>query len=173
MKITFDLAAEQISIEGDEPDLVALLQVAREIAPKLASIAIKTSKSDKKAVADMPGEAMRNVQAKTDANGSSGSDKTLRQFARSLGLSNTAERIAAIAFYVKQFEEKPAFAPKEMATWFSQCGFEVPAQMNVAVHNAGKHQRFVENEGHGIWKITRAGENLVISKQNQAEAGGK
>ena len=174
MKIVFDFAAERIAIEGNEPELVELLKVVRELAPSLSNISISTGKSGNRHVASGGGTAeTQSRPPEKPSNGAVFTGQTLKQFARSLCLSNIAEKIAAIAYYVKHFEEKPTFAPKEMVAWFNTCGFEIPTQMATAIFNAGKHQRVVENNGHGSWQLTRAGENLVIGKQNQADAEGK
>lgn len=167
MKLIFDFAAEKIAIEGDEPELVSLLTLARELAPSISSIEITTTKGasprveNKHATAETPQESTNN--------GGTVSGKTLRQFARSLSLSSVAEKMAAIAYYVKRFEEKATFSPKEMTGWFGACGFEIPKAMPVAVFNAAKNNRFFSNVGYGQWKLDRPGENFVISKENEAE----
>ena len=56
-----------------------------------------------------------------------------------------------------------------MGDYFIQCGFHKPSQMPVAVFDAKKKQGLVENAGHGAWKISTQGENLIIRKIEEAE----
>lgn len=95
---------------------------------------------------------------------SSHAPKTLRQFARSLSLSNAPERIAAIAYYINKIEGRPSFSPKEMDGWFTMCGFQKPSQMAVALFDSKRKYGFTENIGHGMWRISNQGENQIIAK---------
>ncbi len=89
---------------------------------------------------------------------------TIRQFARSLSLSNAAERITALAYYVNKIEGKQSFSPKEMDGWFTMCGFQKPAQMSVTLYDAKRKYGYVENTGRAMWRISNQGENLIIAK---------
>jgi hypothetical protein len=166
MKLVFDFAAQQIGIEGDGPELLKLLQAARELAPELSHIQIATRG---------PGSARQASTAAVEqkiAGRNGHSDlvgQTMRQFVRSLPLDNAAERIAAIAYYVKTQEGRESFAPKEMSEWFTHCGLQKPAQMPVAIFDAKRKYGYLESGGHGKWRLTTGGENLVVGKQNQIE----
>jgi hypothetical protein len=166
MKVIFDLALRQILIEGDGPELIKVLQTARDIAPSLPNIQIATRGA---AVPAPPinnhGEAIVPSQA-TQAIGT-----TMRQFVRGLSLDNAAERIAAIAYYTKTHEGRDSFSPKEMDVWFGQCGLQKPSQMGVAIFDTKRKYGYIDNgNGRGQWRIAIGGENLVIGKLNQAES---
>jgi hypothetical protein len=90
--------------------------------------------------------------------------KTLRQFVRALTLNNTAERVAAIAYYVNKVEGRPSFSPKEMDGWFTMCGFQKPSQMSVALFDTKRKYGYADNAGRALWKISNQGENLIIAK---------
>ena len=44
MKVVFDVLAGRLAIEGDGPELIKVLEVARELAPAISQIQIVTSK---------------------------------------------------------------------------------------------------------------------------------
>jgi len=92
----------------------------------------------------------------------------MRQFARSLTLSNSAERIAAIGYYVNKIQGKTSFSPKEVDGWFTMCGFQKPAQMSVTLYDAKRKYGYVDNIGRGMWRISNQGENLIIAKIEDA-----
>lgn len=160
MKVLIDLAAGRLVIEGDGPDLIKVLEVARTLAPTVSQIQIITSPETSGDTADSP---KRESLSNAGANHNQG-NKTLRQFARSLALNNASERIAAIAYYVNKIEGRPSFSPKEMDGWFTMCGFQKPAQMPVALFDTKRKYGYAENSGRGQWRISNQGENLMIAK---------
>ena len=168
MKVVFDVIAGRLSIEGDGPDLIKVLETARELAPRLSQIQLITSAP----AGDVQPSSVGNS---TPASGrasiaSSANTATLRQFARSLALTNMSERIAAIAYYVNKIEARPSFSPKEMDGWFTMCGFQKPAQMPLALFDAKRKYGYMESASRGVWKISNQGENLIIRK---IEEGGE
>ena len=165
MKITFDFSAKRVSINGDGPELVQILTLVRDLAPSLPSISIETVASEERPNAPSDGNAS---SAANPAGSGSGTPSTMRQFVRSLTLGSISEKVAAIAFYQLKHLQKTTFAPKEMSDWFTQCGLEKPGQMAVAVYDAKKKNGFVDNAGHGSWKISTQGENLIIRKLEEA-----
>jgi hypothetical protein len=165
MKVVFDLAAQRISIEGNEPELVNLLKQARELAPALSHIEISTREKSGQA----PSSEASGITTITPQNGGQLSTQTMRQFVRGLGLTNVSERIAAIAYFAKHAGSKEIFSPKEMDGWFTVCGLQKPGQMSVAIYDAKRKYGYVESSAHGKWKVSTDGENLVITKQNKAE----
>jgi hypothetical protein len=169
MKLTFDFDRRQIVIDGDAPQMVDILQAARELAPLLSQIQINTTGPSTASPAPSAGERL----AATPPNGSvtAATGQTMKQFVRQLQLANHYERIAAIAYYVKLFENRPTFSPKEMSEWFGHCGFTKPSQMSVVVFDARRRHGFIDTAGHGQYKLTTNGDNLVIGKLNQLEAG--
>lgn len=162
MHVHFDLQEQSIDIEGDGPELVKLLELVRDVAPNLPQITINTGKSE--SPRQKPPESTGNGEG--NGNGGTGG-QTVRQFIRALPLASNAERIAAIAYYKKTEENVDTFAPKDMSTWFTNCGLQKPNQMNVAIFDAKKRHGYVESSSHGKWKITTNGENLVIGKLNK------
>jgi hypothetical protein len=163
MKVVFDVSAGRLAIEGDGPELIRVLEVARELAPQVRQIQIITSGSDPDRAAES-----RDQQSPDAQNGTTPSQSappgTMRQFARSLSLSNAAERIAAIGYYANRIEGKSSFSPKEMDGWFTMCGFQKPSQMPVALYDAKRKYGYVENIGRAMWRISHQGENLIIGK---------
>lgn len=166
MKVTFDFARKRIGIEGDGPELVSLLQLVRDIAPKLTGINIVAGEIGEPDP-EPPGERNGGRSAKEAGQGF----QTLREFARSLTPTNLAERIAVIGYYVAKHDGKNTFSPKEMANWFAMCGFEKPSQMSVAIFDARRKYGYLDSAGHGEWRLTTQGENLVIRKQEESQNG--
>jgi len=159
MQVTFDFPKQQINIEGEELELVELLKLIRDIAPKIPAINIvaQTAQGD---------ESLGNGGAGKNHKGGNGSGGalTMRQFVKSIVLTNISERIAAIAYYQKQHNSTPSVSPKELAEFFVQCGFQKPVQMPVAVFDAKRKYGFMESVGHGRWRVSTQGENLIVGK---------
>jgi hypothetical protein len=166
MKVVFDISNQQIAIEGDGAELISVLEKAREIAPMMTEINIITS--PRSAIA--PSEQNPISGPGTTANAITGEPKsvpTIKEFGKSVSPGTASERIATIAAYVKRFENRETFRPKEMSDWFTHCGFQKPAQMGVALQDTKSNSGFIENTGYGKWKITPAGENFVTRKLEQ------
>ena len=153
MRIEFDLTRSQVSIEGDGPELIAVLEAVRHVAPKLSEIRITTG-----ACHDPPESHNGTAGARRTSN------QTMRDFARGLDLSSNSERIAAIAYYATKLEQRESFSAKDMGDWFTICGFQKPTQMPVALFDAKRKYGFLEKAGHGRWRISTQGENMVIGK---------
>lgn len=167
MKVLFDVPAGTISIEGSEPELVELLNVVRDVAPKFSQIQILTGSSTTGRLESpvvtgtqqpLAGEILDN------GNGQNRPAQTMRQFVRSLSLKSQYEKITAIAYYVKHQAIQDTFTPKEMGSWFTQCGYQRPTQMPVTVFDARRKHGYVESPGRGKWKISTNGENLIVGK---------
>jgi hypothetical protein len=163
MKVLFDLVKNQVSSEGDGPDLVALLQSVKDIAPKVQEIRLITGVSN--ATAGTPDE----TPSGSGINNGTGAPG-LREFARSLAPANISERIVAIAAYKARFENTESFSPKEMGTWFMQCNFEKPSQMPVAIFDAKRKYGYLDKAGHGRWKLSTSGQNLVARRLEDARS---
>lgn len=166
MKVVFDVLAGRLSIEGDGPDLIKVLETARELAPTLSQIQLITGNR----AVPQSGNAERD-RSETLTIGLANqlpappqSTGTLRQFVRSLSLDNISERIAAISYYVNKIEGRPSFSPKEMDGWFTMCGFQKPAQMPLALFDSKRKYGYSESAARGIWRISNQGENLIIRK---------
>jgi hypothetical protein len=166
MKIVFDIKAGRIVLEGDGPDLMKVLQAAREVAPHVKQIQITTDSDELK-------DAHDNAKRPTDRRDESLSPtrQTMRQFARSLSLHNIAERIAALAYYSHKIEGKPTFSPKDMDGWFTMCGFQKPSQMPVALYDTKRKYGYADNISRGNWRISNQGENLLIRKVEERDQG--
>src|SRR5262245_39863867 len=108
MKVVIDVPAGRLSIEGDGPDLMKVLEAARQLAPTVSQINIVTSGT---ALRDNGPEQPRDASVVHQSQGMG--QKTLRQFVRGLNLKNISERIAAIAYYVNKIEGRQGFSPKE------------------------------------------------------------
>lgn len=160
MRVTFDFAAGKIAIDGDGPELLKLLEAARNVAPSISEIQVSMNREPQV----QPAPSQSAVGA---ANPTSHAGLTLRQFVRPLRLDNAAERVAAIAFYKKTHEGVDTFSPREMDGWFTQAGLQKPSQMPVAVFDAKRKYGYLESGGHGKWRLTNNGENLVNGKLHQ------
>lgn len=168
MKVIFNIAEQKICIEGEGEQLVEVLKAVREVAPSISHIQIEATST---------GDAKQSPASRKDRNGDSGGSsvlgtKTLKQFVRSLRLGNTAERISVIAYHMKHNENRDSFSPKEMSAWFTMCGLAKPNQMPVALFSAKKRHGYVESSGHGRFRISTNGENLVVGKLNATEGNG-
>lgn len=165
MKVLFDLNAGRIAIEGDGPELIKILEAARDLAPQISQIQISSGPIGPPKNAD--------DNQPTSRGSASGANQTMRQFARSLSLDNVAERIAALAYYANKIESKPSFSPKEMDGWFTMCGFQKPAAMSVALYDTKRKYGYTDNSGsgRGSWKISNQGENLIIRKTEERDQG--
>jgi hypothetical protein len=168
MKITFDFSRQQVAIEGEHAHIVEVLTLVQKVAPAISHIQIVQSGSPGSPATPTQGSSNGHQETPHASQNGGSQVQTLRQFARGLQLDNTSERIAAIAYHMKQ-HDKPTFSPKEMSDWFGICGFQKPAQMPVAVSDAKRKYMYLESAGHGAWKLTTNGDNLVIGKMNQAE----
>lgn len=167
MKVVFDIRSGRIVIEGDGPDLLKILQAARDVAPHVSQIQITADSiaSDKTETQES------NVASSLRPTNGGPGRQTMRQFARSLTLDNAAERIAALAYYATKIEGKPSFSPKEMDGWFTMCGFQKPSQMPVALFDSKRKYGFTENVSRGHWRISNQGENLIIRKIEEHHDG--
>lgn len=165
MQISFDFAQQKITIEGDELEVVEVLKLAREIAPKLPTINIVSAIAP---VSSSSAKPASNGGANHSENGK-GSLQTMRQFVRSIDLSNTSEKICAIAYYQKIIASpsRPSLSPKEMGDLFIQCGFQQPGNMPVAMFDSKRKYGFMESASHGQWRISTQGENLIIGKMEE------
>ncbi len=165
MKVVIDVAAGRLALEGDGPELLEVLQAARELAPSVKQIQIVTSSTSRDESRIDAAPASEALSHPPSASGRT----TLRQFARSLTLANAAERIAAIAYYVNKIEGRQAFAPKEMDGWFTMSGFQKPAQMPLAIFDAKRKYGYVDNVTRGGWRISNQGENLILRKIEESQ----
>ena len=150
-KLTFDLRNGRITIEGAEKDLISILQGAKSLAPHFKDISIH-------------GETVgdKDDQGERGSVTPSGRKTTVREFAKSLPVSNSYERIAAIAYHVITHEHRASFSPKEMENLFGLCGFQKPKNMRMAFNDAKRKYGYIERKGHGQWTIATGGENRIV-----------
>ncbi len=154
IKVTFDFANSQIVVEGEQGDLLKIAEQAKALAPTLSEIRILTQK-------------IQSAPAKGDVTlesvpGQVSRQPSIREFGRSLNLSNTYERIAALAYHANKIQGRASFSVKEVSDWFGLCGFQKPAQMPTALADAKRRYGYVENKGRDQWCITTGGENIII-----------
>jgi hypothetical protein len=168
MKVVFDVSGGKLAIEGDGPDLLKVLEAARDLVPAVSQIQIITRKDP-----SPPGPASVSERGENGVQPERGTPAapsgTLRQFVRSLSLDNISERIAAIAYYVNKIEGRPSFSPKEMDGWFTMCGFQKPAQMSLALFDCKRKYGYSESASRGVWRISNQGENLIIRKTEELQ----
>ncbi|OGX05838.1 MAG: hypothetical protein A2Z88_05725 [Omnitrophica WOR_2 bacterium GWA2_47_8] len=150
VKITFDFVNGQIVVEGAEGNLLKLAEQAKSIAPNLSEIRIITQQKQSKS------EIPNSVQA-TDTR-----TVSLRDFAKSLNLNNTYERIAAIAYHAIKIQGRASFSVKEMSDWFGLCGFKKPSIMSVAFSDTKRKYGYIDSKARDQWNITTSGENIII-----------
>jgi hypothetical protein len=89
---------------------------------------------------------------------------TLREFVKLVSPNNLADQIPTIGGYQARYHGHDTFSPKQMADWFTHSGLQKPAQMPVALFAAKQRYGYLENPGHGKWKVSTAGENAVTRK---------
>lgn len=162
MRVLFDFAKRQIAIDGDEPELLELLKLVRDVAPKLSHINILTGPPQSESASSAAAVAPQNGSLSDTQNPRR--QPPLREWARSLDLHSIVERVTALGYYATKIEGKDSFSPKEMGDWFTICNFQKPSQMPVAIFDAKKKNGYVENIGHGKWRLTTGGENFVLGK---------
>lgn len=167
MKVLFDIPLGRIAIEGDGPDLLKVLQAARDLAPHISQIQITADGvGSVPQSTDEPQRPALGTATDRSANG-----MTMRQFARTLSLDNVADKIAALAYYANKIEGRPSFSPKEMDGWFTMCGFQKPAQMPMALFDTKRKYGYAESVSRGSWRISNQGENLIIRKIEERSEG--
>lgn len=154
VKLTFDFGSRQIIIEGKGDELIKLAQEAKSLVPHFSEIRIIDEQKSIKPQ-EMPSQLTTHPTLEQNKG-------SLRQFAKSLSLSNTYERIAAIAYYAIKIEHKPSFSVKEMGDWFGLCGFQKPSLMTVALSDAKRKYGYIESKGRDQWTISTAGENKIM-----------
>ena len=154
IKITFDLSAGQIVVEGEEGDLMKLAEQAKSLAPSLSEIRILTQKKQASLEkGESPVPASVTVAAR---------QPSIRDFAKSLNLSNTYERIAALAYHAIKTQGRASFSVKEISDWFGLCGFQKPTHMPAALSDAKRKYGYVDSKGRDQWSIATGGENIII-----------
>lgn len=168
MKVVFDVSGGKLAIEGDGPELLKVLEAARNLAPHVSQIQIIASHGERPTVHPQHSAADASAPTENRTPLRDAPTATLRQFVRSLSLDNISERIAAIAYYVNKMEGRPHFAPKEMDGWFTMCGLQKPAQMPLALFDAKRKYGYAENVARGSWRISNQGENLIIRKLEES-----
>lgn len=163
IKLTFDFNKGQIIVEGSEGDLLKVAQEAKTLAPLLKEIRVITQQS----------ETQQEVKKedRADTQFSSGRKPSVRDFAKNLPLSNTYERIAAIAYHAIKIDGKASFSVKELGDWFGLCGFKKPAIMSVALSDAKRKYGYVDSKGRDQWTISTGGENVIMEMLEGNKAG--
>jgi hypothetical protein len=93
-------------------------------------------------------------------------DEMLREFVRALWLRNTSERLCAIAFHQKYGASPPmpVLRVEKISRCFRLCGFH-HAHIAGALLKAAKHDGLLESAGHGKYRISVKGEDLIVSRQ--------
>lgn len=170
MKVTFDVSAGRIAIEGDAPELLHVLEAARRLTPDVKQIQIVTS-SITPSIAAVPSQPTTVNGGEPSKPPLEPSKMTMRQFVRALSLNNASERIAAIAYYINKVEGRQSFSPKDLDGWFTMCGFQKPSQMPVALFDTKRKYGYADNIGRGMWKISTQGENLILRKLEEGNGG--
>jgi len=170
MKVVIDVSCGRIAIEGDGPELLKVLEAARQLAPDVRQIQIVTSVADSNGQTQ-PQPASLPVDQESAKMSVEPSKMTLRQFARAITLDNASERIATVAYYVNKIEGRQSFSPKELDGWFTMCGFQKPSQMPVALFDTKRKYGYMDNIGRGMWRISTQGENLILRKLEESNGG--
>jgi len=155
IKVTFDFTLGKIVVEGEEGDLLKLAQEVKGLAPALSEIRIITQPIKTT-------EEVSSISATPHSPVTHTKTSNMRDFARSLPLSNVYEKIAGLAYYAIKIQGKPHFSCGEISDWFGLCGFPRPAKMPVALSDTRRYKEYVINKGRDQWTITTAGENLII-----------
>jgi hypothetical protein len=172
MQVAFDFANRRITVEGEGDELVKLFALVKDVAPQLPTITFVATGGSAGATNGVAPASIASPSASHDFTTMPGAaPPTMREFIRGLSLTSMAERITAIAYYQSRFLSTPTFSPKEMGNWFTQCGLEKPNQMSVSVHDAKKRNGYIENAGHGVWRITTQGENFVVRRMQRPPEG--
>lgn len=165
-EVVFDFKNKRIVVKGAEAGLLKLAEAAKALAPLLKEVRIISGDGD-----DEGDEQKSPKDERTGDQVWSGRKPAIRDFARSLPLSNTYQRIAALAYHAVKLDGKTSFSVKEMENWFSLCGFKKPGIMRTAIYDASRKYGYVESKGKDQWVVSTGGENLVIEKL-EAQRGG-
>ncbi len=163
VKITFDFVNGQIVVEGKEGDLLKLAEQAKALAPNISEIRILTQPIQQK-----------QITPQTSDNSSSSPEPrkvSTRDFAKSLNLNNSYERIAALAYHAIKIQGRACFSVKEMGDWFGLCGFQKPAIMSVAFSDAKRKYGYIDSKARDQWTISTGGENIIIEMLENKKAG--
>lgn len=164
MTITLDFAGKRIVLDGAEKELLALIEAVRKLAPTLPQLTVNSVGTESPPTS---GGAVGGAgSASNQPQGRPGERSTMRDFVRGLNPKTHSEKIAAIAYFVSQFENRPSFSPKEMDGWYTACNLAKPSTMSIALSDA-KKLRYVFSAGYGQWKLDRDGENWVIGQVNR------
>jgi hypothetical protein len=179
MQVLFDFANHRVVVDGEGQELVSLFSLIRDIAPQLPSITFTSTGSvpppphGSGSGSGVPSGASSGSGGANTNGGSSGDSPPpgMKQFVKDLSLGSISEKICAIAYYQATYMGKDTFSPREMDMWFTHAGQEKPSQMSVGIFDARKRHGYVESAGHGIWRLSTPGENLIIRKMQDPVAG--
>lgn len=84
---------------------------------------------------------------------------SIGEFMRESGTRSNAERIAAIALYLRDFVGQETFRREDLAPWFKKAGFPVPKNVWRDVTKAVKQRMIAEDHSDkGAFYLTQTGE---------------
>ena len=165
IKLSFDFRTMRLNLEGEGKDLISVLEAVKVAAPSFDEIRLfglgkMPDESDAPAFVPNAGGAA--------APGVGGLKPVgVREFTKTLSLDSQFIKIAAVAFYHREFAQKATFTAKEMGDWFGLCGFQKPKQMSVALSDTLRRRAFIENKGRDQWALSTTGENAVRKLMGQ------
>jgi hypothetical protein len=159
IRITIDLQASRIIVEGEEGDLMGVAKMVKDITPFIEEVMIVSKK---------PGTniSQNEVKATVDAGNGNVRDLGVKEFAKRFSVNSAVDRICVIAYYLNKIKGNPSFSVKEMDDCFTMCNFQKPAQMAVAMSDAKRKKEYVDSKGRDKWQLTVIGENFVINQLN-------
>jgi len=155
LKVTFDFAAHKIIVEGEEGDLLKIAQAAKELVPSFSEIGIISQPASPTVSASVIAPHSATQEGLKRAPG-------IREFAKSLPLSNNYEKIAALIYHATKIQNKPYVNLKELGEWFGLCGFSKPSFMPVAVSDAKRKYDYITSKARDQWTLSTTGENLIL-----------
>jgi hypothetical protein len=173
-KVTFDLSAATVTIEGPGDVLTRLFDAVRGVAPNLEVRVIPAQTSPVAPAAPAPTSARVSLATAGARAASASSVPTsvnslqtfrrralrvgraeARQFAQRYAAKTTVDRIVVLAAYAATY--LGTFSAQQMTEWFDECGFEQPANMSVALNDARLKAVVLERAKRNQWALTQDG----------------
>lgn len=168
-RVTFDLRAETVTIEGPSAALTKLFEAIHAVVPTMELRVIPGSPSREgsseitprplatslglQAVRRVIESASRDGQAHTDTLAES---KRLHAFTRLYQPAFTIDRITVLAgFAVTRGDGE--FTSQLMDVWFMACGWDAPANMAVALNDAHSKAEILDRRNRNRWLLNAAG----------------
>ena len=177
-RITFDLRAQTVTIEGPGDLLTRLFDAVRGVVPDLEVRVIPgkaqptertpsppptTSKARENAIVSpfTVRDLFAQFKLQPQRGTSDSAHPSVRDFARSFEAKSTIDRILVLAAFATQ--RGAPFSAQEMIEWFEECAFEHPANMSIALNDARLKAEILQRGERNQWTLTPTGIERLAS----------